>query len=64
MTEPQRLAKNYGAMSRKELLMDLEQYDFVTPTGEPLAPFLDCLMKKELAPRPLRVSARTSRPEL
>ena len=29
--------KEHGAMSRRELRADLEQYDFVTPTGQPLA---------------------------
>jgi hypothetical protein len=41
MNEPTGPVKDYGAVSRQELRMDLEQYDFVTPTGEPLAPLLD-----------------------
>jgi hypothetical protein len=40
-----------GAMSRQELCIDLDQYDFVTPTGVPLAPFLDSLMKENLDPK-------------
>ena len=38
-------------MSRKELRMELEQYDFVALTGEPLAPLLDSLMKENLDPK-------------
>jgi len=38
-------------MSRQELRIDLEQYDFVAPTGVPLAPFLDFLMKETLEPQ-------------
>jgi len=51
MNEPTGPAKDYGAMSRQELRADLEQYDFVTPTGEPLAPLLDSLMEENLDPR-------------
>ena len=51
MNEPTGPAKDYGAMSRQELRADLEQYDFVTPTGEPLAPLLDSLMKENLDPK-------------
>jgi hypothetical protein len=50
MNEPTPSKLDYGAMSREELRKDLEQYDFVTPTGEPLAPLLDPLMKEELDP--------------
>ena len=42
--------QDYGALNRQELRKDLERYDFVTPTGEPLAPFLDSLMKEDLDP--------------
>jgi hypothetical protein len=45
MNEP---PKDYEAMTRQELRKDLEQYDFVTSTGVPLAPFLDSLMKENL----------------
>jgi hypothetical protein len=51
MNEPAEPSKDYGAMSRQELCIDLEQYDFVTPTGVPLAPFLDSLMKENLDPK-------------
>jgi len=48
MNEP---PKDYEAMTRQELRKDLEQYDFVTPAGEPLAPLLDALMKEHLDPK-------------
>jgi len=52
MSEPTRPTKlDYGAMNGHELRKDLEQYDFVTPTGEPLAPVLDSLMNEELDPK-------------
>ena len=38
-------------MNRQELRQDLDGYDFVTPTGEPLGPFLDSLMKEDLDPK-------------
>jgi hypothetical protein len=41
---------DYGAMNRQELRQDLEGYDFVTPTGEPLGPLLDPLMGENLDP--------------
>ena len=44
-------SKDYGAMSRQELRRELEQYDFVAPAGEPLAPLLDPLMKQDLDPK-------------
>ena len=50
MSEPTR-KPDYGAMNRQELRIDLEQCDFVTPTGEALAPFLDPLMKEDLDPK-------------
>ena len=59
MNEPK---PDYGAMNRRELRQDLEGYDFVTPTGVPLAPFLDSLMKENLDPRASRIPAKTSRP--
>jgi hypothetical protein len=43
--------KDYEAMTRQELRKDVEQYDFVTPNGEPLAPLLDALMKEDLDPK-------------
>ena len=49
MSEPTR-KPDYGAMNRQELRKDLEQYDFVTRTGEPLAPLLDFLMIDNLDP--------------
>ena len=49
MSEPTR-KPDYGAMNRQELRKDLEQYDFVTRTGEPLAPLLDSLMIDNLDP--------------
>jgi hypothetical protein len=42
---------DYAAMNRQELRQDLEGYDFVTPTGEPLAPLLDSLMEENLDPK-------------
>ena len=42
---------DYGAMNSQELRQHLEGYDFVTPTGEPLAPFLDSLMGENLDPK-------------
>jgi hypothetical protein len=39
---------DYGAMNSQELRQHLEGYDFVTPTGEPLAPFLDSVMGENL----------------
>jgi hypothetical protein len=51
MNEPTGPSKDYEAMTRQELRKDLEQYDFVTPTGEPLAPLLDTLMKENLDPK-------------
>ena len=51
MDEPTGPTKDYGSMNRQELRKDLEQYDFVTPTGDPLAPFLDSLMKETLDPK-------------
>ena len=50
MSEPTR-KPDYGAMNRQELRKDLEQYDFVTRTGEPLAPLLDPLMIDNLDPK-------------
>jgi hypothetical protein len=47
-------------MSREELRMDLEQYDFVTPTGEPFAPLLNSLMKETWTPRPLLNATKTT----
>ena len=38
-------------MTRQELRKELEQYDFVAPTGEPLAPLLDSLMEENLDPK-------------
>ena len=35
----------------QELRQDLEGYDFVTPTGEPLGPLLDPLMGENLDPK-------------
>src|SRR5215208_6080233 len=52
---------DYGAMNSQELRQHLEGYDFVTPTGEPLAPFLDSLMGENLDPKTLASIARTSR---
>jgi hypothetical protein len=51
MSEPTPTKQDYGALNRQELRKDLEQYDFVTPSGEPLAPLLDSLMKDELDPK-------------
>jgi hypothetical protein len=51
MNQPSGPAKDFEAMTRQELRKDLEQYDFVTPTGEPLAPLLDALMKEDLDPK-------------
>ena len=45
MNEP---PKDYEAMNRQELRRDLEQYDFVTPTGDPLGPLLAPLMGENL----------------
>ena len=42
MNEPK---PDYGAMNRQELRKDLEGYDFVTPTGEPLGPLLEPRME-------------------
>jgi hypothetical protein len=43
--------RDYGAMNRQELRQDLEGFDFVTPTGEPLGPLLDPLMGENLDPK-------------
>ncbi len=43
--------KDYEAMTRQELRKELEQYDFVAPSAEPLAPLLDPLMEENLDPR-------------
>ena len=51
MNEPAGPSKDYGAMSRQELCIDLEHNDFVTPTGVPLAPLLDSLLKENLDPK-------------
>lgn len=51
MNEPIGPSKDYGAMTRQELRKELEQYDFVAPGAEPLAPLLDALMKEELDPK-------------
>ena len=51
MNDPTGPAKDYGAMTRQELRKELEQYDFVAPSEEPLAPLLDSLMEENLDPR-------------
>jgi hypothetical protein len=38
-------------MTLRELRRDLEGYDFVAPTGEPLAPLLDSLLREPLDPK-------------
>ena len=62
MNEPTGPSKDYEVMTRQELRRDLEQYDFVTPTGVPLAPFLDSLMKENLDPMSVANTCETSRP--